>query len=84
MVAPGGGVGRYARPAGQGGCEQVGHGARTDACVNGSFNIRETTVRLSRLLGTVVAGCIAIPGSGLWPMAYDAPGGGIGRYARPA
>eukprot|EP00966_Prymnesium_polylepis_P031970 743952-Prymnesium_polylepis.1 len=20
----------------------------------------------------------------VWPMAYDAPGGGIGRYARPA
>eukprot|EP00966_Prymnesium_polylepis_P213865 4953060-Prymnesium_polylepis.1 len=20
----------------------------------------------------------------LWPLAYDAPGGGVGRYARPA
>eukprot|EP00966_Prymnesium_polylepis_P214802 4974380-Prymnesium_polylepis.1 len=20
----------------------------------------------------------------IWPMAYDAPGGGVGRYARPA
>eukprot|EP00966_Prymnesium_polylepis_P121681 2812277-Prymnesium_polylepis.1 len=24
------------------------------------------------------------PWLGAWPMAYDAPGGGVGRYARPA
>eukprot|EP00966_Prymnesium_polylepis_P154210 3560923-Prymnesium_polylepis.1 len=31
-------------------------------------------------LGPAAAPLPSLP----WPMAYDAPGGGIGRYARPA
>eukprot|EP00966_Prymnesium_polylepis_P254434 5879698-Prymnesium_polylepis.1 len=30
-----------------------------------------------------ISQCETICG-GLWPTAYDAPGGGVGRYARPA
>eukprot|EP00966_Prymnesium_polylepis_P246838 5708457-Prymnesium_polylepis.1 len=59
---------------------EVRVGARTDRLSPCAVHVARRPVRA----------CVATPVSasdvppGRWPLAYDAPCGGIGRYARPA